>query len=355
MWLHVLFQVQQPLPQEFGYLQPQQVIFCFLNTFCSNSWTQFVQAMIERKVTIMSYNGLRSVGDSFPVFNALSEVSGYLGVQQAMKLMESGAVHGWSTYMGRVFGQIGGLPNTRVLILGATACGVRAALFAAGTGAEVYVMDTSADLLNRLSLHRFHNIQTVQYSQASIEMLLPTVNVLIGCAMNNWTQAPSLVTKTQLQMLPKGAVVIDLAAPMGGNFPTTTLGKTIQDCVSVVDGVIYYTASDITCLTPNTTSLALSQAAMPFVLQVANKGWKRAVIECVGLQSSVVIADSYMTCQPLSIFTSSIRYTPIEQVIQGEIQHFTSSQVDKSLISLKQQLTSFRSQQGMTNYYTIEA
>ncbi|KAL8454610.1 hypothetical protein Emed_000331 [Eimeria media] len=348
---NIIVKVNPPQESEFSCIQPQQVIFCMLTTtmMSQQQQQQFLQMMTERKATIINYNTLmnntsvNATGPSFPVHNAMCEVTGYLGVQQAMNL--TGA-----TTNGTLFGQVAGIPGANVLILGAGACGTRAATLAAATGAQVTVMDTNTEALRHIS-QTLPTVQTLQYTQQNLEQTLPTVNTLIGCVIpTTYTQAPTLVTDAQLQMMQQGSIAIDLAASAGGNFQATNL-TTIQKPTYNWNGITMYTATNIACLAPQTTSCAFSLSAMPYLLQVANKGWKRAVIEFYGLQEGVVTAEGCVTNTQLATNTQ-FKFTPIEQVLENEIQQIGNTQQQLNIVNLKQQLNTFRSQQTT---FTISA
>ncbi|KAL8425577.1 hypothetical protein Efla_004412 [Eimeria flavescens] len=352
---NIIVKVNTPQESEYKYIQPQQVIFCLMNTPVTTQQQQqqqqFLQTMCERRTTIINYSTLMNTTTtvttttpSFPVHNALSEIAGYLGVQQAMNL--TGA-----TNNGMLFGQVTGIPGSSVLILGAGACGMRAATLAAATGAQVTVMDCNTEALRNIS-QTLPMVQTQQYTQQNLEQTLPTVNTVIGCVIPTYTTAPTLVTDRQMQMMQQGSVAIDLAACAGGNFQATT-PNTIQKPTYTWNGITMYTATNITCLAPQTTSSAFSLSAMPYMLQVANKGWKKAVIEFGGLQEGVCTAEGCVT-NAVICNTMQLKYTPIEQVLENEIQQIGSSQQQQqNVVNLKQQLNSFRAQQ--TSAFTIAA
>lgn len=346
---HIILKVNPLQQSEFIYIQPQQVIFCQIVGSCPQQ-QQFLQAAAKQQATIVSYNMLLNCSNTssssafcFPVHNALCEVAGYLGVQQAMKQMEVSS-------NGLLFGQVAGVPGANVLILGTGPCATRAASLAVATGASVTVMDANTDALRNIA-EGLKGVHTLHYTQTNLELLLPKVNTLIGCVIPICGKAPVLVSDTQLQLLPEGSIAIDLAAGFGGNFQATT-PQTIQKPTYTWNGITMYTATNINCLAPQTASTAFSQAALPYVLQVANKGWKKAVIEFAGLQEGVCVAQGCVTSGLLA-FSMKFKYTPIEQVLESEIQKIGSNQQQTNIVSLKQQLNTFRTQQGPC--FTIEA
>lgn len=348
---NIILKVNPPQEQEYGKIQSQQVIFCFTSAACCpKQQQQFVQVMTERRATVVSYNTLINTTTfsnltpvCYPVHHALTEVAGYLAVQQAMQLMEVG---GNKT----LFGQVAGIPGVNVLILGANPCGIRAAALAAGTGAMVTVMDTNTDALRYLN-EMVQSVNTMQYTQENLEKMLPTVNTLIGCVVPTYTKAPVLVTQAQLKLLQQGSIVIDLASCKGGNFENTT-PRNFKEAATNWNGITMFAAADITCMAPKTASCALAQSALPYILQVANKGWKKAVIEFRGLQEGVCIAEGCVTNNMLACHTQS-KYTPVEQVLEGEIQKIANNQQETNIANLKQQLSTFRIQEGSS--FTIEA
>lgn len=347
---NIMLKVSPPQPSEFDFVQPQQIIFCLTNTTREKEQQaqQLIKAMTEKKVTLISYNNLMAntclnnpITASFPVHNGLCEVAGYLAVQQAMKLMEVGG-------MGTLMGHVSGIPGAKVLIIGANPCGARAACFAAAAGAKVIVTDTNMDAL-RSFRERFHNVQTMAFSQETLEGILPRVTVLMGCVVPTFTRAPVLVTEAQLQMMRQGAIAVDVAACAGGNFEATT-PTTIQKPTYNWKGITMYTATDITCMAPHTASMVFCQSALPYVLQVANKGWKKAVLEFAGLQEGVCTAEGQITNNILAK-VCQCNFTPLEQILENEIHQLNQQQTN--VMNLKQQLTTFRTQQ--IPHFTIEA
>ncbi|OEH80532.1 uncharacterized protein LOC34619205 [Cyclospora cayetanensis] len=345
----IILKVKPPQDMELKQIKSQQVVFCFMTaTGCSKKQQQLLHSMTERKATVVSYNTLMSSTPSTtndkctkPVHNTMAEMTGYLAVQQAMKLMESSG-------KGTLFGQVTGTPGANVLVLGAGPAGKRAAAMAAAAGATVTVMDTDTEAMRSVS-EKTPSIKTVQYTQQNLEKIMPTVDAVLGCVIPSTGKAPTLVSEQQMKMMQRGGVAVDAAASMGGNFATTK-PTTIQNPAYSWNGITMYTATDITCLAPHTASKVISQSALASVLQVANKGWKKAVMESVGLQEGVTIAEGSVTNTAIATH-SQTKFTPIEQVLESEIQKVSDKQ--QNISSLKQQLTTFRIQQGPS--FTIEA
>lgn len=347
---NILLKVNPPQPTEFEFVQPQQIIFCLTTTTWEKEQQtqQLINSLNEKNVTLISYNNLMDntclnnpIAASFPVHNSLCEVAGYLAVQQAMKLMEVGG-------MGTLLGHVSGTPGSKVLIIGANPCGARAACFAAAAGANVIVTDTNMDALRNFN-ERFDNVQTMAFSQEALEAILPTVTVLLGCVVPTLNKAPILVTQAQLQLMRQGAIAIDVAACAGGNFQAIT-PTTIQKPTYNWKGITLYTATDITCMAPHTTSMVFGQSALPYILQVANKGWKKAVLEFAGLQEGVCTAGGFITNNVLAKVCKA-NFIPLEQILENEIHQLNHQQTN--VMNLKQQLITFRTQQ--VPHFTIEA
>lgn len=337
---NVILKVRHPETKEIPYIQQNQVIFCFVD----QTNQTFFKEMMQRGAVVIGYQYLQDNVRSFPVFNAVTELMGYLGVQQAMK---------WLECEGKVFGQLGGVCGSKVLILGAGACGMRAALLAAGTGACVTVMDTCVETLRKASMLLPAQVSTLQYTTETLEKTLPTVDVLIGAALPITGVAPVLVKSQQMKLLKKGTFAIDLAIGFGGNFEGSK-PTTLQQPTTTVGGVTVYTGHFITNLAPNTFTTTVGNSILPWALQVANKGWKRAVLECSGLQQAVCVVEDRMTNQCLATY-NKLPHTPVEQVLECEIQQVSGSQNQNKLFNLKQQLTSLRVQQSGVTGFTIEA
>ena len=357
-------QVYTPQEQEYQYIQPQQVIFCFISSAATKDQQQqqqrFMQVLHRLQATLISYSTLQSTPSTLnttttaftPVHNAVNEVAGYLGVQQAMQMI--------SEKKGILFGGVTGTLGNNVLILGAGPCGVRAAMLAAAQGARVTVMDTNMEALNNLENNTGNfNVYTLQYTHNNLEKILPNVDVVLGCVIPPTCKAPILINEQQMQLLPQGSIAIDLAACRGGNFATTN--QTIENNnnnnnntnTHTWNGIRMYTPTDISSLAPQTASTAISQTSLPFILQVANKGWKKAVLEFVGLQEGLFVANGFFTNNYIASL-NGCQYTPVEQVLETEIQQIATQQTN-NIQQLKQQLTSFRTQQQQSNTFTVPA
>ncbi|CDJ63845.1 alanine dehydrogenase, putative [Eimeria necatrix] len=346
-----VLQVNPPSTEEYKYIRREQVLFSFV-PFAATAQQQqqqreLLQALAAAAATLICYSSLVSSSNPTfaPVHYAVCCTAAYLGVQQAANLLANSE--------GLVFGQTPGAPPTSVLVLGGGPCGARAAAVAAAAGAQVTVMDSDLALLSRLSSSSSSSssVRTLQYSQANLEAILPSTQVVFGCAIPAAGRAPVLLSEQQQQLLPAGAAAVDLAAAAGGNFAATKPGS-IESPTYSSNGRCMYTATNICCLAPKSSSLSISHAAMPFVLQLASRGWKAAVLQFVGLQQGLFVAAGCCTSAFLAAATGCT-YTPVEQLLQHEIQQLPQQQT--AIAQLKQQLSTFRGQQQQGASFTVEA
>ncbi|CDJ43978.1 alanine dehydrogenase, putative [Eimeria tenella] len=348
----IMLLVNPPSTEEYKYIRREQVLFSFVpfaaTAAAQQQQRELMQALAAAAATLICYSSIVSSSNPTfaPVHYAVCNTAAYLGVQQAANLLANSE--------GLVFGGPPGAPATSVLVLGGGPCGARAAALAAAAGAQVTVMDTDLALLSRISSSSSSSsscgVRTLQYSQANLEAILPATNVVFGCAIPAAGRAPVLLSQQQQQLLPAGAAAVDLAAAAGGNFAATKPGS-IENPTYSSSGCCMYTAANICCLAPKTSSLAISHAAMPFVLQLANRGWKAAVLNSVGLQQGLFVAAGCCTSAFLAAATGCT-YTPVEQLLQHEIQQLPQQQT--AIAQLKQQLNTFRGQQQGASF-TVEA
>lgn len=297
---------------------------------------------MQRGAVVIGYQYIQSQG-RFPVFNAVTELMGYLGIQQVINSFEM---------QGKVLGELGGVCGSHVVILGGGACGIRAALLAAGAGAGVTIMDASGEILRKAALRLPTQISTLHYTAQNLEEVLPTADVLIGAALPVAGAAPVLVTSEQMKLLQRGTFAVDLATDFGGNFEVSK-ARPFQDPITQMKGVTHYTGHRITNLAPFAFATAVGSAVLPWALQVANKGWKRAVFECDGLQEGICIAEGRLTSRLLARATQ-LANTPVEKVLESEIRRL-SSQKQANLANIMEHLDSLRIQQRVHTGGTIAA
>jgi len=222
---------------------------------------------------------------TLPLLIPMSEVAGRMSIQQGAKFLER-PMGG----KGILLGGVPGVNPAHVLILGGGIVGTHAAWMAAGLGAHVTIADISLPRLRQLSEIMPANVDTMMSSQYNIEEILPRTDLVIGAVLIPGAKAPHLITREMLQLLPKGAVLVDVAIDQGGCFETSK-PTTHANPVYEVDGVLHYCVANIPGAVPYTSTLALTNATLPYALQLADLGWEKACELHEGLRKGLNIVN----------------------------------------------------------------
>jgi alanine dehydrogenase len=203
----------------------------------------------------------------------MSEVAGRMAIQEGAKYLEKP-----QKGKGVLLGGVPGVPSGKVLILGGGIVGTQAAKMAAGLGARVVIMDISLNRLRQLSDIMPANVTTILSNEYNIKEAIKDADLVVGAVLIPGAKAPHLITRDMLKLMKPGTVVVDVAVDQGGCIETCK-PTTHEDPVFVIDEVVHYCVANMPGAVPYTSTLALTNATLPYVLQLANKGWKKACIE----------------------------------------------------------------------------
>jgi alanine dehydrogenase len=219
----------------------------------------------------------------------MSEVAGRMSIQEGARFLEKP-----QGGKGLLLGGVPGVKPAKVLVIGAGVVGRNAALMAAGLGADVTIVDISLPTLRHLAEVMPRNVKTLYSSAHNIEKELPTTDLVIGSVLIPGAKAPHLVTKDMIKLLKPGSVMVDVAIDQGGCFetshPTTHTNPTYE-----VDGIVHYAVANIPGAVPYTSTLALTNATLPYAIKLADLGWKEACRRDPGLAEGVNIVDGKIT------------------------------------------------------------
>jgi alanine dehydrogenase len=224
----------------------------------------------------------------------MSEVAGRLAVQAGAHYLEK--PHGGK---GVLLGGVPGVAAAQVLVLGGGVVGTHAIEIALGMGARVAVLDRSVDVLKRLWTQYGPALETLFSTADAIERSVATADLVIGGVLVAGAAAPKLVTRAMISSMQPGSVVVDVAIDQGGCFATSH-PTTHADPTYLVDGVVHYCVANMPGGVPRTSTFALNNATLPFVLAIADKGWKRALAEDVHLRQGLNVAFGKVTCRPVA-------------------------------------------------------
>jgi alanine dehydrogenase len=263
----MIIKVKEPIASEFPLIKKDQLLFTY---FHFASYKPLTEAMIESKAICLAYETVEKADRSLPLLIPMSEVAGRMAVQEGAKYLEK-PMGG----RGILLGGVPGVNPAKVLILGGGIVGTQAAKMAAGLGGDVTIMDISLPRLRYLSDIMPANVSTMMSNEYNIRELIPTHDLIIGAVLIPGAKAPHLITKDMLKDMRPGTVLVDVAVDQGGCIETCT-PTTHQDPIYIIDDVIHYCVANMPGAVPYTSTVALTNATLPYALQLANKGWKKA-------------------------------------------------------------------------------
>lgn len=263
----MIVKVKEPIASEYPLIKENQLLFTYFHFASSEELTQ---AMIERKAVCLAYETVEKADRSLPLLIPMSEVAGRMAVQQGAKYLEK-PMGG----RGILLGGVAGVKPANVLILGGGVVGTQSAKMAAGLGANVTILDISLARLRYLDDIMPANVSTVMSNEYNIRQLIKDADLIVGGVLIPGAKAPNLITRDMLPSMRPGTVLVDVAIDQGGCFETSH-ATTHQDPIYVVDGVVHYCVANMPGAVPYTSTLALTNATLPYALQLANMGWKKA-------------------------------------------------------------------------------
>ena len=282
----LIAKVKEPLPVEYGLLQPGQILFTYLHLAASEELTR---ALTRSGVTAIAYETIELPDGRLPLLTPMSEIAGRMAIQVAAHYLER--AHGGR---GKLLSGVPGVYPCRVVILGAGTVGANAARIALGMGAQVTVLDVNLDRLRELEERLAGNLTTVMSTHRTIANALLGAEVVIGAVLIPGERAPRLVTREMIGRLEPGSVVIDVAVDQGGCVETCR-PTSHSDPVYLVDGVIHYCVPNMPGAVPRTSTYALSNATLPYLLRLANLGLVEAIRRDPALARGVNIHHGQIT------------------------------------------------------------
>ncbi|PQJ74543.1 alanine dehydrogenase [Polaribacter gangjinensis] len=263
----MIVKVKEPIVSEYDLIQEDQVIFTYFHFASSEELTK---AMIRRKAICIAYETVEDEDGTLPLLTPMSEVAGRMAIQQGAKYLEK-PIKG----RGILLGGVPGVAPGKVLILGAGVVGVQAAKMAAGLGASVTIMDINMKRLRYLNDVLPNHVVTAFSNEYSIRQHIKTHDLIIGGVLVKGGKAPKLITRDMLKEMKPGTVIVDVAVDQGGCFETTR-PTTHQDPTYIIDDVVHYCVANMPGAVPYTSTLALTNVTLNYVLKIANLGWREA-------------------------------------------------------------------------------
>jgi alanine dehydrogenase len=301
----MVMHVKEPQPSEYAYIKKGQIVFTYFHFAASEELTR---AMIASGAICVAYETIVGKDGSLPLLTPMSEVAGRMAAQEAAKYAER-------TQGGRgiLLGGVPGVQPATVLVLGGGTVGTHAAQMACGLGAKVYLLDTSLERLRLLAEVMPKNCFPVMSSPATIRELIKEADVVIGAVLLHGAKAPKLVTREMLKTMKSGAVLVDVAIDQGGCFETSR-ATTHSDPTYEVDGIVHYCVANMPGAVPLTSTVALTNATLPYALRIADRGWQEVARETYGIREGLNVVEGKVTYAGVAE-AFGLEYTPVEQVL----------------------------------------
>jgi len=275
----MIVKVKEPIEEEYKLAKEGQILFTYFH-FASNS--NLIDAMVDSKAVCIAYETVQ-VGRTLPLLTPMSEVAGRMAVQQGAKYLEK-PIKG----KGVLLGGVPGVRPGKVLILGGGVVGVQAAKMAAGLGALVNILDIDMDRLRYINDIMPNNVITEFSNEYNIRRHIKDADLIVGGVLIAGKKAPKLITRDMLKDMQPGTVLVDVAVDQGGCFETTK-ATTHDDPIYIIDDVVHYSVANMPGAVPYTSTVALTNVTLPYVLQIANKGWEKACEDSSALKKGLNI------------------------------------------------------------------
>lgn len=301
----MIVKVKEPQPQECRMLRPGQVLFTYLHLAPDPEQARLLQ---ESGCVAIAYETVTSNSGRLPLLSPMSEVAGRLAIQAGATSLE--VIKGGR---GILLGGVPGVNPAKVVVIGGGVVGTNSVRVAIGMGAHVVVIDRSLERLYQLDMQFGSKISTVYSTADSVERHVLSADLVIGAVLIPGASAPRMVTKSMLSKMQHGSVIVDVSIDQGGCFETSK-PTTHEHPTYIVDGVVHYCVANMPGAVPRTSTVALNNATMPFVLELANRGYKAAMKRNPHLLNGLNVCEGKLTYQAVADALSQ-QYTPAEEML----------------------------------------
>ena len=298
----MIVKVKEPIEPEYPLIKEGQLLFTYFH-FASDK--ELTDAMLKSKAVCLAYETVELSDHSLPLLIPMSEVAGRMSIQEGMRFLEKPQLG-----KGILLGGVPGVKPAKVLIIGAGTVGTNAAIIAAGTGAEVTIVDINLKRLRYLADTLPKNVKTLYSSEHNIRTELPDTDLVIGSVLVPGDKTPHLINKDMLKLMKPGTVLVDVAIDQGGCFETSH-ATSHSAPVYVVDGIVHYAVANIPGAVPYTSTLALTNATLPYAIALANKGWQKACKDDAALAKGLNVVEGKVTYKAVADVWN-LPFEPIE-------------------------------------------
>ncbi|MDD9304984.1 MAG: alanine dehydrogenase [Desulfobacter sp.] len=298
----MVMHVKEPQPSEYDMIKKDQIVFTYLHLAADEQQTH---GLIKAKSVNIAYETIEKENGSLPLLVPMSEVAGRMATQEAAKYLEMP-----QGGMGVLLGGVTGVEPATVVVIGGGVVGINAAKMACGLGAKVYILDTNLERLSYLDDVMPANCFPVMSNAAVMAELVAKADAVIGAVLVAGAKAPKLLTRQMLKTMKKGSVVVDVAIDQGGCFETSK-ATTHAEPTFEVDGVVHYCVANMPGAVARTSTLALTNATLPYAVEIANKGWKKAMQDNKEIRLGANVISGKVVYKAVAD-AFGLDYTPVE-------------------------------------------
>jgi len=301
----MVMHVKEPLPPEYDLIREDQIVFTYLHLAAAE---QLTGVLVESGSINIAYETIQKSDGSLPLLTPMSEVAGKMAVQQGAKYLEmTQGGHGV------LLGGVPGVDPGNVIIIGGGVVGINAAKVACGLGAKVYILDMDLERLRYLSDVMPSNCFPIMSTPAMIRKLVQFADVVIGAVLIPGAKAPCLITRDMLKTMSPGSVLVDVSIDQGGCFETSK-PTTHDNPIYFVDGILHYCVANMPGAVPKTSTVALTNATLPYALEIANLGWKESMRRNPEIKWGANVVKGKITYKGVAE-AFNLDYTPVDTLL----------------------------------------
>jgi alanine dehydrogenase len=301
----MIMKVKEPVEQEYKLIKKDQLVFTY---FHFASYEPLTKAMIESGAVCLAYETVERADGSLPLLIPMSEVAGRMAIQEGAKYLEK-PLKG----RGILLGGVPGVKPAKVLILGGGVVGTNAAKIAAGMGADVTIMDVNLTRLRYLDDVMPKNVHTMVSNEFSIREMVKDHDLIVGGVLIPGAKAPKLITRDMLKTMRAGTVLVDVAVDQGGCIETCT-PTTHENPTFIIDDVVHYCVANMPGAVPYTSTLALTNATLPYAIRLASQGWKKACNESTDLRNGLNVINGEVVYKGVAD-AFNLQYTDVKKYL----------------------------------------
>lgn len=301
----MVMHVKEPQPSEYDMLREGQIVFTYLHLAADEPQTK---ALMKAKSVNIAYETIEKSDGSLPLLVPMSEVAGRMAAQEGAKYLEMP-----EGGRGILLGGVKGVAPATVVVVGGGVVGINAAKMAAGLGAQVYILDTNLERLAYLDDVMPANVFPVMSNPGILREYVRKADLVIGAVLIPGAKAPKLISREMIKEMKDGSVIVDVAIDQGGCFETSK-ATTHADPTYVVDGVVHYCVANMPGAVARTSTVALTNATLPYAVEIANKGWKKAMQENQEIKLGANVIDGQVTYKAVAE-AFDYDYTPVEKFL----------------------------------------